>query len=486
MVSLSRSANTNVGGATFFSESTNMEDREYLQPILESFGVFTPLTTIIPFSIHLIVFALIEIMAIIFMASHPNGVYDCRGYYALLYSHVAFWFLTLIVDQIARVKHYNLRMNGYLEFYRKTQTHHQLPFYIVSMWTAVVLLLQTLMQQFYIDFRERCTKGGLLSPISYMCIILSVEFCVILAVSVNYIVLVHKFNKLKPPPDVQKEEWNACSSAETFAQGEIGYRQLGDKVYDFIEKQADLIRHLKDHNARLGEKLMIVTAQIQAKTRITNISTTLPSPTTAKEKVAEPKKLVCPGKETRIPFFALPCKKSKECMVWRRDFLCCFSRCVKGVTLPEPEPSHLPLFGVIDRVCPVDPMPELLSVQECVVDDDCGQRICCPEKNPLDGSVKNYCRNADHKLTKTPVIRQLLLPLKPFMGYVQCTSPPPFLDLFPKPCESPFDCFPNLCCQENGKKVCRPPKRSLLTVLISVTQNIGTSGIIKSFIQRIS
>lgn len=46
-----------------------------------------------------------------------------------------------------------------------------------------------------------------------------------------------KFNTLQPPPDVQKEEWNACSSPENFAQGEIGYRQLGDKVYDFLEKQ---------------------------------------------------------------------------------------------------------------------------------------------------------------------------------------------------------------------------------------------------------
>lgn len=54
---------------------------------------------------------------------------------------------------------------------------------------------------------------------------------------IHVLAKVHKFNKLKSPPDVQREEWNACSSAESFAQGEIGYRQLGDKVYDFIEKQ---------------------------------------------------------------------------------------------------------------------------------------------------------------------------------------------------------------------------------------------------------
>lgn len=54
---------------------------------------------------------------------------------------------------------------------------------------------------------------------------------------IGFVVKVRKFNDLKPPPDVQREEWNACALPENFAQGEIGYRQLGDKVYDFLEKQ---------------------------------------------------------------------------------------------------------------------------------------------------------------------------------------------------------------------------------------------------------
>jgi len=268
MVSLSRSTNTNSGGATFFSESTNMDDREYLQPILESYGVFKPLRTIVPFSIHLAATLSLEIAAIVIAVCHPNEQYKCREYYILLYAHVGLWFLTLVVDQIARVNHYNLRMNGYLEFYKKTQTHHQLPIYIVSLWNTIILLIQALMQHFYPDdFAERCIKGGILSPVTYICTLITLEFCILAAVISNYIARVLKFNKQKPPPDVQKEEWNACSSAESFAQGEIGYRQLGDKVYDFIEKQADLIRHLKDHNARLGEKLMVLNAQLHARSR---------------------------------------------------------------------------------------------------------------------------------------------------------------------------------------------------------------------------
>lgn len=56
-------------------------------------------------------------------------------------------------------------------------------------------------------------------------------------------------------------------------------------------------------------------------------------------------------------------------------------------------------------------------------------------------------------------------------GYLQCTpAPPPAFDLHPQPCNNTFDCFPNVCCQESGKKFCRPPKRSLLAFLDTFAQ----------------
>lgn len=58
---------------------------------------------------------------------------------------------------------------------------------------------------------------------------------------------------------------------------------------------------------------------------------------------------------------------------------------------------------------------------------------------------------------------------------MQCTPPPPpILDLFPKPCQNPLDCFPNLCCQEGGKRFCRPPKRSILALIADVGQVMKT------------
>lgn len=61
--------------------------------------------------------------------------------------------------------------------------------------------------------------------------------------------------------------------------------------------------------------------------------------------------------------------------------------------------------------------------------------------------------------------------LKSAMSYMQCTPPPPpFLDFFPKPCRTQFDCFPNLCCQERGKQFCRPPKRSIFALMADFGQ----------------
>lgn len=41
-------------------------------------------------------------------------------------------------------------------------------------------------------------------------------------------------------PDVQKEEWQACSTNEGFAENEVGYRQDDEHMKDFVEKQVSV------------------------------------------------------------------------------------------------------------------------------------------------------------------------------------------------------------------------------------------------------
>lgn len=54
-------------------------------------------------------------------------------------------------------------------------------------------------------------------------------------------------------------------------------------------------------------------------------------------------------------------------------------------------------------------MPEFLSIQECISDNDCGPRICCPEHAPQGGISKSYCRNAAPRFNRMPAVRQFLL-----------------------------------------------------------------------------
>lgn len=83
-------------GATFFSESVSMEDREHLQPILESYGVFRPLKTILPSGIHLLFTLGLDILAIVYAVLHPDEKSKCKEYFIIIYVHIGLWFLTLV------------------------------------------------------------------------------------------------------------------------------------------------------------------------------------------------------------------------------------------------------------------------------------------------------------------------------------------------------------------------------------------------------
>ncbi|KAJ3648899.1 hypothetical protein Zmor_020668 [Zophobas morio] len=235
----------------------------------------------------------------------------------------------------------------------------------------------------------------------------------------------------------------------------------------------------------IGEDQKAKEKETPGKTAVTGFPKTTKHMSTDK---ARNPKLVCPGNDAQSSFFSIPCKVTKECVQFgNKNMLCCNNRCLKGVPPPPEEPVHSPtLFGLIDRVCPSEHIPELLGIKQCKSDSDCPPRICCPEKMPS-GEMVGYCRTPEPKLDRLPVIRPFMEPLKLIMSYMQCTPPPPaLLDLFPKECNTPLDCFPNLCCQERGKQFCRPAKRSLLTLITTVAQRIVPSDAARDFINRIT
>ena len=75
---------------------------------------------------------------------------------------------------------------------------------------------------------------------------------------VYYLVRVFKFNMLKPAPDVEDDlalPYSTAHWAEASTDGgDIGLRE-GDYLDEVLEKQADMIRYLQQHNANLAQRI---------------------------------------------------------------------------------------------------------------------------------------------------------------------------------------------------------------------------------------
>lgn len=53
----------------------------------------------------------------------------------------------------------------------------------------------------------------------------------------QFSVRVRQFNKTKPPPDIQMEDWHLWAQGDELVHTEMGYRAMGDHVNDFLQKQ---------------------------------------------------------------------------------------------------------------------------------------------------------------------------------------------------------------------------------------------------------
>jgi len=74
-----------------------------------------------------------------------------------------------------------------------------------------------------------------------------------------------RFNRLRPPPDVTRDEWLSPFTQDSYAGiGEVGYHQRGTNLEELLEKQADLIRYLRDHNVKLSYRIMLLASERRA------------------------------------------------------------------------------------------------------------------------------------------------------------------------------------------------------------------------------
>ncbi|KAL1024024.1 hypothetical protein UPYG_G00050430 [Umbra pygmaea] len=92
-------------------------------------------------------------------------------------------------------------------------------------------------------------------PVYLLLGILGLELLVSLPILLIYTVRVVRFNMERAGPDISQEE-----QTHTYSTTETGFRE-GSSLEDVVEKQADLIDYLKQHNTLLSKRLLSVTAQ---------------------------------------------------------------------------------------------------------------------------------------------------------------------------------------------------------------------------------
>ncbi|XP_068178101.1 transmembrane protein 192 [Antennarius striatus] len=169
-----------------------------------------------------------------------------QGESVIVFGKVCLWVLVVLFTGFAQHHHSRTRSRGYLQFYRQMQELKHLPLMVHS--TGNVMLLIVLAAQ--------------LSPTVHtnmLLIIIGLELLAGFPCLIYYIVKVMQFNREKPAPDVSQEE-RSHNINITNLPTETGFRE-GSSLEEVVEKQADLIEYLKQHNSLLSKRLLNLTAQ---------------------------------------------------------------------------------------------------------------------------------------------------------------------------------------------------------------------------------
>ncbi|XP_029013089.1 transmembrane protein 192 isoform X2 [Betta splendens] len=168
------------------------------------------------------------------------------GESAIVLGKVGLWLLVLVFTWFVQHHHNRARRRGYLRFYRLMCRLKDLPFTIHSAGNVLVLINLV---------------AGLSQAVRiYLLLtILGVELLVVLSCLLFYIVKVHRFNSERAAPDVSQED-RSHSYSVTSQPTETGFRE-GSSLEEVVEKQADLIEYLKQHNTLLSTRLLSLTAQ---------------------------------------------------------------------------------------------------------------------------------------------------------------------------------------------------------------------------------
>ncbi|XP_060772556.1 transmembrane protein 192 [Neoarius graeffei] len=171
----------------------------------------------------------------------------------VLLSKVGLWLLVFLFERCVQYHHSALRRRGYLQFYRKTTKLKHLPLLIHSAGNAAVMIIVALSSVLH-DKVENLSVYLLLAVI---CVeLLASVICLLV-----YTVHVLQFNRQSPSPDITEDERShTYSPTASDTHTELGFRD-GSYLEEVVEKQADLIEYLKQHNMLLSKRILTLTSQ---------------------------------------------------------------------------------------------------------------------------------------------------------------------------------------------------------------------------------
>ncbi|XP_046643375.1 transmembrane protein 192-like [Daphnia pulicaria] len=183
-------------------------------------------------------------------------------YATLLYLQITLWVLTVIADQLITRQHQKSQLSGFLEFNRKIMPCMRA--FLITVTSCSILLLITAAVAWDYCPRdketENCSQFVPLTPAHYVQIILSLQTCILLPVCLAYSVRIHQFNASHPLPDILEGQMVYSLSRSLPAFEDVGVRETTDDT--LLEKQAEAIHFLKEHNARLSRKILSLTDQL--------------------------------------------------------------------------------------------------------------------------------------------------------------------------------------------------------------------------------
>ncbi|XP_068445287.1 transmembrane protein 192 isoform X1 [Clinocottus analis] len=171
---------------------------------------------------------------------------NVRGDSVIVFGKVCLWVLVLLFTGCVQHHHGQARSRGYLQFYRQTQGLKHLPLTVHSAGNVLLLVILA------VRLSSAVQTYLLLSVLGF-------ELLVALPCLLYYTVQVMRFNRERAAPDVSQEEHSLNHSVMSLPR-ETGFRE-GSSLQEVVEKQADLIEYLKQHNTLLSKRLLNLTAQ---------------------------------------------------------------------------------------------------------------------------------------------------------------------------------------------------------------------------------